>query len=163
MLQYIILHHLEMTTLYISIWNTRRSGCYAPILLAPAEGWGPFGPLGPCGPCWGPSAPTRVALSKLWTLNFEKLEIGVTLIAISHYIEAKFDYGYLIIFCVVVLRFYTKNFKSFWAKIKAWRWFSRLKMKSKFGKIAITPSFLVEMTWDFFCRILEPLRKKVIK
>ena len=25
---------------------TRRSGRYAPILLAPAEGWGPFGPLG---------------------------------------------------------------------------------------------------------------------
>ena len=26
--------------------DTRRSGRYAPILLAPAEGWGPFGPLG---------------------------------------------------------------------------------------------------------------------
>ena len=25
---------------------TRRSGHYAPILLAPAEGWRPFGPLG---------------------------------------------------------------------------------------------------------------------
>ena len=24
----------------------RRSGRYVPILLAPAEGWGPFGPLG---------------------------------------------------------------------------------------------------------------------
>ena len=38
---------------------TRRSGCYVLILLAPAEGWGP------CGPCWGPSAPSRVAISKL--------------------------------------------------------------------------------------------------
>ena len=28
------------------IYRTRRSGRYAPILLAPAEGWGPFGPLG---------------------------------------------------------------------------------------------------------------------
>ena len=59
---------------------------------------GPSGPLGPCWPCWGPSAPSRVAISKLCTLNFEKLEICVTLIAISHYIEAKFDYGYFIIF-----------------------------------------------------------------
>ena len=59
----------------------------------------------------------------------------------------------------MVLRFYTKNFKSFRPKMKAWHWFSRLKMKSKFGKIAVTPSFLVEMTWNFLCRILEPLRK----
>ena len=62
-------------------------------------------------------------------------------------------------FCLMVLWFYTKNFKSFWAKMKAWRWFSRFKMKSKFGKIAVTPSFLVKMTWNFLCRILEPLRK----
>ena len=87
-----------------SIWCTRRSGCYVPILLAPVEGWGP------CGPCWRPLAPSRVAISKLWTLNFEKLEICVTLIANLHYIEAKFDYGYFIFFCVVVLRFYTKKF-----------------------------------------------------
>ena len=133
---------------------TRRSGRYAPILLAPAEGWGPF------RPSWGPSAPSRVAISKLWTLNIEKWEIRMTLIAISHYIEAKFDYGYFIFFCCnVVLKFFTKNFKSFWAKMKAWRWFSRFKMKSKFGKIAVTPSFLIEMTWNFLCRILEPLRK----
>merc|ERR1712101_8921 len=59
---------------------------------------GPSGPLGPCGPCWGPSAPSRVAISKLLTLNFEKLEIRRTLIAILHYIEAKFDYRYFIIF-----------------------------------------------------------------
>ena len=32
------------------IFGTRRSGRYAPILLAPAEGW-------------GPSAPSRVAMS----------------------------------------------------------------------------------------------------
>ena len=31
---------------WMPILDTRRSGCYAPILLAPAEGWGPFGPLG---------------------------------------------------------------------------------------------------------------------
>ena len=43
------------------IFGTRRSGCYVPILLAPAEGWGPFGPLGPFGPFWGPSAPSSEA------------------------------------------------------------------------------------------------------
>ena len=63
------------------------------------------------------------------------------------------------LFCIMVLKFYTKNFKSFRPKMKAWHRFSRLKMKSKFGKIAVTPSFLVEMTWNFLCRILEPLRK----
>ena len=30
----------------MNIEITRRSGRYAPIILAPAEGWGPFGPLG---------------------------------------------------------------------------------------------------------------------
>ena len=52
-------------------------------------------------------------------------------------------------FCVVVLKFYTKNFKSFWSKMKAWRWFSRLKIKSKFVKTSVTPSFLLKMTWHF--------------
>ena len=37
---------ISMLLLYMQIWFTRRSGHYAPILLAPAEGWGPFGPLG---------------------------------------------------------------------------------------------------------------------
>ena len=44
--------------------DTRSSGHYAPFLLAPAEGWGPFGPLGPCGPYWGPLAPSGVTMSK---------------------------------------------------------------------------------------------------
>ena len=34
----------------------------------------------------------------IWTLNFEKLEICATLIAISRYLEAKFDYSYFMIF-----------------------------------------------------------------
>ena len=38
--------------------STRRSGHYAPILLAPAEGWGPFRPF------WGPLAPSSVEESK---------------------------------------------------------------------------------------------------
>ena len=52
-------------------------------------------------------------------------------------------------FCIVVQKFYTKNFKSFGAKKKAWCWFSQFKIKSKFGKIAVMPSFLLKMTWDF--------------
>ena len=43
--------------------KTRRSQCYAPILLASAEGWGPFGPF------WGPSAPRRGC--NVQTLNFK--------------------------------------------------------------------------------------------
>ena len=35
----------------LEILDTRRSGRYTPILLAPAEGWGPFaGPAGAFGP-----------------------------------------------------------------------------------------------------------------
>ena len=30
----------------VQIYKTRRSGRYAPILLDPAEGWGPFGSIG---------------------------------------------------------------------------------------------------------------------
>ena len=76
--------------------NTRRSWHYAPILLAPVEGCWPFGPLGALRALLGAYGPQYG--SKHWTLNFEKLEIGMTLIAISHYIEAKCDYGYFIIF-----------------------------------------------------------------
>ena len=77
-------------------------------------------------------------------------------IAILRYLEAEFNRGYFIIFCLMVLRFYTKNFKSFQAKIKPWRWFSGFKIKSKFRKIAVLPSFLYAMTWYFLCRMLEP-------
>ena len=49
-------------------------------------------------------------------------------------------------FCVIALRFYKKKFKSFQAKMKVWRWFFWFNMKSKSGKIAVTPSFLVKKT-----------------
>ena len=48
-----------------------------------------------------------------------KIENLATLIAISRYVEAKFDSGYFIIFfCIIVIRFFTKNFTSFQAKMK---------------------------------------------
>ena len=37
---------LIINSLFHKYRNTRRSGRYAPILLAPAEGWGPCRPLG---------------------------------------------------------------------------------------------------------------------
>ena len=93
-------------------WKTRRSGRYAPILLAPAEGGGPFGPF------WGPLAPSRVTISKLWILNFEKLEICVTLIAILRYIEAKFDYGFFIIFLHYGSKILLKKIQVIWSQNK---------------------------------------------
>ena len=39
--------HIGLKILFNS---TRRSGHYAPILLVPVEGWGPFGPLGALRP-----------------------------------------------------------------------------------------------------------------
>merc|ERR1712163_66634 len=44
-------------------------------------------------------------------LNFEKLEICRTLIAISHYIEAKFDYSYFIIFLPYISKILQKKFQ----------------------------------------------------
>ena len=112
----------------------------------------------------------QVAPQPPWWWKFElnnpgwKLSICATLITILRYLEAKFDYSYfMIFFWVIVLRFYTKNFKSFQAKMKPWHWFSRFKIKSKFGKIAVTPSFLLEMTWNFLCRIWNHNPKKIIQ
>ena len=50
-----------------NFYLTRSSGRYAPFLLAPAEGWGPFGPLGPCRPYWGPLDPSGIPCP-----NFER-------------------------------------------------------------------------------------------
>ena len=117
--------------LYIS---TKRSGCYAPILLAPAEGWGP------CRPCWGPSAPSRVAISNLWTLNFEKLEICATLIIILHYLGAKFDYCYFIFF----LRY---GFKILHIK-------SQVIFTKTEGVTVIFPNFDLILNWENQCHAL---------
>ena len=56
-------------------------------------------------------------------------------------------------FCFMVQRFYTK--KWLWPKMKAWRRFSRILISIWIGKINVTPSFLLEMTWNFLCRILK--------
>ena len=65
----------------------------------------------------------QVAPQPPWWWKFElnkpewKLKICAILIAILHYLEEKFDYGYFIIFfCFMVPRLYTKNPKSFWPK-----------------------------------------------
>jgi len=56
---------------------------------------------------------------------------------------------------VMVLRFYTRDLKSFRARIKTWRRFSRILIWFWIGKINVTPSFLLEMTWNFLCTILK--------
>ena len=67
------------------------------------------------------------------------------------------------LFCVMVLRFYTKHLKSFHPKMKVWRWFFRILISFLIGKIKVTPSFLLKMTWNFLCKILEPHRKQNYK
>ena len=62
--------------------------------------------------------------------------------------------------CVMVIRFYTKNLKSYPAKLKAWQWFSWILILFLIGKINFTALFLLKMTWNFLCRILELLGKK---
>ena len=118
------------------------SVCKTPFLLAPAEGWGPG-----LRPPVGFQCPNL----ELKTLNLRNFDCNFALFGGKIWLWLFYN-----LFCVMVLRFYTKNFKSFRPKMKAWHWFSRFKMKSKFGKIAVMPSVLVEMTWDFLYRILEP-------
>ena len=60
------------------------------------------------------------------------------------------------LFCVMVLRFYTKNFKSFRPKMKAWRRFFQILILFWIGKINVTSSFFLKMTWNFLSYILEP-------
>ena len=85
-----------------SILRTRRSGHYAPILPAPA------------GPARGLRPPVGLQYP-----NFEKLEICVTLIAISCYLEAKFDYGYFIIFLPYGSKILHKKIQVISSKTKA--------------------------------------------
>ena len=56
-------------------------------------------------------------------------------------------------FCIMVQKFYTKNLKSFWPKMKAWRQFSRILISFWIGKINVTPSFLLKITWNFYCTV----------
>ena len=44
-------------------------------------------------------------------------------ITILWYLEAKFDYGYFTFFVIGVPQFYTRNDKSFLAKLKRWQQF----------------------------------------
>ena len=67
------------------------------------------------------------------------------------------------LFCVMVLKFYTKNLKSFQPKMKGWRQFFQILISFLIWKINVTPSFLLEITWNLLCKILEPQCKRVIK
>ena len=51
--------------------------------------------------------------------------------------------------CGLILKFYTKNLKSFRLKIKAWWRFLRILISFWIGKINVTSSFLLEMTKIF--------------
>ena len=73
-------------------------------------------------------------MSKLWTLNFEKLEIWATLIAISRYLEAKFDYGYFIFFLRYRSKILHKKFQVISSKNEAVTLIFPIKNKIKIQK-----------------------------
>ena len=102
------------------------SVCKTPFLLAPEEGWGPG-----LRPPVGFQCPNL----ELKTLNLRNFDCNFALFGGKIWLWLFYN-----LFCVMVLRFYTKNFKSFGPKMKAWRWFLRFKIKSKFGKNTVTPS-----------------------
>ena len=61
----------------------------------------------------------------------------MTLIAISHYIEAKFDYGYVIIFLHCSSKILHKKFQVIWSKNE--------------GVTAIFPNFDFIFNWENQC------------
>ena len=73
-------------------------------------------------------------MSKPWTLNFEKLEICATLIAISGYLEAKFDYGYFIFFLAYGSKILHKKFQVISSKNKAVKLIFPIQNKIKIQK-----------------------------
>ena len=121
------------------------SVCKTPFLLAPAEGWGPG-----LRPPVGFQCPNL----ELKTLNLRNFDCNFALFGGKIWLWLFYN-----LFCVMVLRFYTKNFKSFPPKMKAWRWFLRFKIKS----VVRRKWAILTIIWDFLCRILEPLRKKNYK
>merc|ERR1712115_625261 len=56
---------LPLVLYSIVLYYTRSSGRSAPLLLAPAEGWGALRAPRPFGPFWGPSAPSLRIISYL--------------------------------------------------------------------------------------------------
>ena len=71
-----------------------------------------------------------------------KIEYLPTLIAISPYLEAEFDYGSTILH---------KKFQVISSKNEGVTAIFPIQIK-----IAVEPLFLLKMTWNFLCRIVEP-------
>ena len=99
--------------------------CKTPFLLAPAEGWGPFGPPRALRPPVGFQCPNH----ELKTLNLRNFDCNFALFGGKIWLWLFYN-----LFCVMVLRFYTKNFKSFRPKMKAWRRFFRILIKFWIGE-----------------------------
>ena len=126
------------------------------------------------------------------------MRIRATLIAISPYLGAKFDYGYFIKKFAFGFHDSTQkissHFEQKWRRdgdlnrenshwklekspsrlqfcsewlenfcVESWNPNVIFFKKSKIAKIAVTPSFLLKMTWNFLCKILELEHKKNYK
>ena len=88
------------------------SVCKTPFLLAPAEGWGPG-----LRPPVGFQCPNL----ELRTLKLRNFDCNFALFGGKIWLWLFYN-----LFCVMVLRFYTKNFKSFRPKMKAWQCFFQI-------------------------------------
>ena len=82
-----------------------------------------------------------------------KIEFFATLIAISRYLEAKFDYGYLIIYLRNGSKILHKKFQVIWTKNEGVTLIFPIKNEIKIWKNR-RYAFMVEMTSNFLCRIL---------
>ncbi len=119
---------------------------------------GPWGPLGPCGPCWGPSAPVRLQYP-----NFKLWKIGNL---------CNFDCNFVLslgkiwlwpfyIFLAYGSKILHKKFQVISSKNKAVTLIFWFKIKSKFEKITVMPSFLPEWLEVFCVEFWNPKAKKI--
>ena len=74
------------------------------------------------------------------------MKIRATLIAISRYLEAQFDYGYFMNFLHYDSTIQHKKIQVLSSKNEGGWGFSQLKFKMKIGKITVMPSILLQMT-----------------
>ena len=80
----------------------------------------------------------------------------MTLIAISHYIDAKFDYGYFIIFLCCVYKILHKKFQVILSENEGMTLIFPIQNEIKIRKNRRHTFNFSQNDLRFFCRILEP-------
>ena len=111
----------------------------------------------------------QVVPQPLWWWKFElnnpgwKLSICATLITISHYLETKFDYSYIIFFLRYGFKILHKISQVISSKNEGVTLIFPIQNETKFGKIAVMPLFLFKITWNFCVESKNNNTKRIYK